>query len=143
MSGISDPPPSDGPVGPARRPAAVVAAVTGAALVTALANDLPMPLKLTLAFLVLIGGGLAVRRLLQPALEGLSVNERGVRIRESGAVPVRGALLGKPFVSPVYVGFRWRLADGKWPRSFGIFRGQMREEDYRRLCVSLRQRSEP
>ena len=36
-----------------------------------------------------------------------------------------GTLNGTPFVSPIFVGFRWSPQSGRLPSVFGVFRGQM------------------
>jgi hypothetical protein len=108
----------------------------------AFANGLPTSVRFVLLLLVLVAGAVAVGRLLHPRLAGLHVDDRGVRVRKAGEPSRLARVGGTPFVSPLYVGFRLRPAGERFPRSVGVFRGQMAEDDFRRLSVALRQRGE-
>lgn len=142
MPATSDPPHSDWPVGPSRGAALAVAVVTLLGSLGAFANGLPAFLQVLVLLLVLGGGGIAIARLLRPPLDGLRIDERGVHVRRSGEPSRLARPVGAPFVSPLYVGFRCRWAGRKLPHSVGVFRGQMSEGDFRRLCAALRQRGE-
>lgn len=127
---------------PARSAVFVVSALTVLALIAAFANDLPLIVRLALAAAVLALGGHALRRLLRPRVDALAVDGQSVRVRETSGARSSGELVGAPFVSPFYVGFRWRENSRRLPRSLGIFREQMDATDFRRLCAALRQRGE-
>lgn len=142
MPATSERPDSDWSIGPARRASLVVAGLTLLGGVAVFANAMSFFLQLPLALLVLIGGSFSIRRLLQPPVRGIAVDGGGVRLRCAAAPSSKGRLVGPPFVSPLYVGFRWRSSDAERPRSLGVFREQMNETDFRRLCAALRQESE-
>ncbi len=132
------------PVGPARGPALAVAGLCLLAGLAIFISALSVFLQLFLALIVIVGGGVAVRRLLRPEVTGLNVEGR--RIRVSQATDDRaltGELVGLPFVSPVYVGFRWRPDSAKLSRAIGVFRAQLSATDFRRLCAELRHGGEP
>lgn len=134
---------NDWPVGSARGAALAVTGLSLLACLAAFINGLPIFLQLFLALIVLAGGALAVRRLLWPEVAGLKVDGRRVRVRQaSGDHALTGELAGVPFVSPVYVGFRWRPDGARLPRSIGVFRAQLNAVDFRRLCAELRQGGE-
>ena len=142
MPAISHPR-DDWPVEPARGAAVAVAGLSLLACLAAFSNAMPIFLQSFLALLVLLGGGLAVRRLLRPEISGLEVVGRRIRVsRTTSSHVLSGELVGLPFVSPVYVGFRWRPEGARLPRSLGGFRAQLSATDFRRLCAELRQASE-
>lgn len=124
---------------PARGPALLVALVTLLGILSAFNNALSLWVQLLIAGLVLAAGGVAVHRLLAPVAKGLRVQSREVRLRMPGGATLEGELQGSPFVSPLFVGFRWRPEGRRLAGSLGVFRGQMTGEDFRRLCVALRQ----
>lgn len=140
MPATSRPRRNDWLVKPARGAALAVAGLSLLACLAAFINALPTPLQFLLALLALLGGGLSVRRLLRPKIVALEVAGRRVCVRQaSDDHVVRGELAGLPFVSPAYVGFRWRPDAAGLPRSIGLFRAQLSATDFRRLCRELRQ----
>ncbi|WP_181918761.1 hypothetical protein [Wenzhouxiangella sediminis] len=130
-------------MGPARGAALVVSGLSLLACLAAFANGSPFFIRLFLACLVAVVGGFAVLRLLRPTVSGLTVTGRRVRLDRPGRQPRTGEVVGLPFVSPLYVGFRWRPDTTRLPRAVGLFREQMSESDFRRLCAELRQGDEP
>lgn len=143
VQGISDRTGNDWPVGPARGPGLVVSGLGLLGLVAAFANGLPLIVQLPLALAVCALAGHALWRLLQPRIVGFEVDGRQVRLRTASGARLGGDLVGLPFVSPFYVGLRWREEGRLRQRSLGIFREQMNATDFRRLCAILRQRGEP
>lgn len=111
-------------------------------LAAAFANGAPHYAQIAVALAVVVLGGLALLRLLRPPLAGLRIDADNVHVRAVSGDRASGALVGIPFVSPVYVGFRWQEKGRRLPRSLGLFREQMDREDFRRLCARLRQRGE-
>lgn len=107
-----------------------------------LASGLPIPAQLSLSPIAVVIGGLAIRRLIRPRIRGLRIAGATVVVHLGSKPEVSGRLVGLPFVSPLYVGFRWRPDGCRLPRSVGVFRSQMNEADFRRLCAELRQGSE-
>lgn len=142
MQGTSDHPQRDWTLGPSARMALVISVLTFLGLVAAFLNDLPLILQIPIALFVIGLGAHGIRRLLHPAASGLKVDGRRVRVRYRGGSQSTGSLTGTPFVSPVYVGLRWRPQGKRLPRSLGVFRGQMSEPDFRRLCAALRHQGE-
>ncbi|WP_376691023.1 YgfX family protein [Wenzhouxiangella sp. EGI_FJ10409] len=142
MQGISDQPRNDWPVGPARRSGAVVSGLIVLGLAAAFGNGAPHYVQIAVALAIVVLGGLALLRLLRPPLAGLGIDGDNVHVRAASGDRASGALVGTPFVSPVYVGFRWHEKGRRLPRSLGVFREQMDRADFRRLCARLRQRGE-
>lgn len=121
--------------------AAALACLTALAVLAAFTNGLILPLQVVIAVFAMVVGGHAAWRLLHPGLRRLRLDGNGLRLQfHSG--DREGRLVGRPFVSPVYIGLRWKDDRLSLPRSCGIFRDQMGGEDFRRLCAALRQRSE-
>lgn len=143
MPATSARPRADWPVGPARGAAVVVSGLSLLACLAAFGNGSPYFVRLAMACLVAFLGGAVVLRLLRPRVGRLSVTGRRVRLDEPGRQPRTGEVVGLPFVSPLYVGFRWRPDATRLPRSVGLFREQLSESDFRRLCAELRQGDGP
>lgn len=133
---------NDWPVGPARGAALLVVGLSLLACVAAFASGLPILLQTFLALAALVAGSLAVKRLLRPGIRSLKVEGRRLRVIKASGQAHAGQLLGLPFVSPVYVGFRWRPDRARLSSSIGIFRAQLKAADFRRLCSELRQGGE-
>ncbi len=120
-------------MGPAPRTAGVVLVLTLLAVLAASFNQFPLFIRLLLAALVLTYGVTTAYRLLRPRLRAVVLHADGLGVvgkRGSGRdrVPV-----ARCFVSPWYVGV------GSWRSGLGLFREQMAPDDFRRLCVYLRQ----
>lgn len=130
------------PVSPSLRAALVVAGLTLAGVAAPFATGLSLFLQLPVALAALAVGGVAIMRLVHPAIRSLKIDDSRIHIDYRSGSRSSGTLTGSPFVSPLYVGFRWRPADRRLPRSFGVFRGQMAGADFRRLCAVLRQQGE-
>jgi hypothetical protein len=115
--------------------------VSGLILIGALApfaTGLSLLVQVPVALVILTAGAHAVKRLVSPDIESLKIDAARIQIRHRSGARSSGRLIGSPFVSPLYVGLRWRPADSRLPRSVGIFRGQMAGADFRRLCAALR-----
>ena len=133
---------ADWALGPSRSAAFTVSILTVLGVAAAFVNGVPHLIQIFIAILVLAVGGHAARRLLYPVVNAVRIEEEQVRIRFQDGSSKSGTLNGTPFVSPVFVGFRWSPQSGRLPSVFGVFRGQMSAEDYRRLCATLRQPGE-
>lgn len=142
MHATSDRQSSEWPVGPSPVMALVLSGLTLLGLAAAFANGLPLALKLPIALLVIGLGSRSVVYLLRPFVTGLAVDGERIRVRDRSGGRSKGKLSGTPFVSPVYVGFRWRDGQRRLPRALGVFRGQLSDPDFRKLCVMLRQQGE-
>ena len=126
-----------------KRSVAVWALVAGAGvtfLAVVVMSAAPVPVKTTLVALggiglgLELGAGMAVPwRILDPQAEGLVLIDRWGRKH-------RLVSLGPCFVSPFFIGLRGRGRDGRFI-SLGLFRGQISDEGFRRLTVSLRDRT--
>lgn len=143
MHATSDRRRNDGSIGPARRTAVIVSCLLLLGLVASFTNDLALPAQLSIAVAVLAMGTHAIWRLLRPRIAGLEIRGPRLRVRDACGARFSGVVVGIPFVSPFYVGFRWRQPDRRLPHSLGIFREQMSATDFRRLCATLRQQGEP
>lgn len=126
-------------MGPSLRAALVVAGLTLAGVAAPFATGLSLLIQLPAALVALVVGGHAIMRLVNPDIRSLKIDEARIHIRDRSGSRSSGKLIGSPFVSPLYVGFRWRPAEKRLPHSVGVFRGQMAESDFRRLSALLRQ----
>jgi len=133
---------NDWPTRPARKAALAVSGLSLLALVAAFANGLPLLVRIPIALLVVAMGARTIRRLVHPSINGLRIEGFRVCVRTASGPRHCGKLAGSPFVSPFYVGFRWREDDRMLPHSLGIFREQMDATDFRRLCATLRQQGQ-
>jgi hypothetical protein len=116
--------------------AIVLLAVAASAAVVV--SDLP-PLLRALAVLAAgIYAAYEVLRLLRPAVEGLRLDGERMVLRWRGGESTEGLLVGRPFVSGLYIAMVWRPARGGRARRIGLFRDQMAPADFRRLAAALR-----
>ncbi len=142
MHATSDRHSNEWPVGPSPGTALALSGLTLLGLAAAFGNGLPLVVQFPIALLVFGLGSRSVFRLLRPVTTSLSTDGEKIHLRDRSGGRSTGRLVGTPFVSPLYVGFRWREAKQSVPRAFGVFRGQLSEPDFRRLCAKLRQRGE-
>jgi len=133
---------ADWALGPSRSAAFTVSILTVLGVAAAFVNGVPHLIQIFIAILVLAVGGHAARRLLYPIVKAVRIEQDQVHIRFHDGSSKSGTLRGTPFVSPVFVGFRWSPQSSRLPHALGIFRGQMSAADYRRLCATLRQPGE-
>ncbi|MDZ7789845.1 MAG: hypothetical protein U5L08_04985 [Xanthomonadales bacterium] len=133
---------ADWALGASRNAAFTVSVLTVLGVAAAFLNGVPTLIQIFIAISVVAFGGHAVRRLLFPAVSAVMVEGQQVRMRFHDGSSKSGTLNGTPFVSPVFVGFRWSPQSSRLPHALGIFRGQMSATDYRRLCATLRQQGE-
>lgn len=131
-------PGADAAIAPAPRVAAGVSVLTIAALTAALTASLPLPWRLAVALAACAVGVRAVAGLLRPRWRRIRIDGSGLLLECASGRRVAGRVAGQPFVSPLYVGLRWRPEAGRLPRTIGLFREQLSPRDYRRLCVALR-----
>ncbi|WP_376695990.1 YgfX family protein [Wenzhouxiangella sp. EGI_FJ10305] len=128
-------------MGPSPGMALVLSGLTLLGLVAAFANGLPLVVQLPIALLVIGLGSRSILRLLWPDATGLAIDGESIHLRGRSGTRSTGKLDGTPFVSPVYVGIRWRN-ERRLPRALCVFRGQLSEPDFRKLCAVLRQQGE-
>lgn len=89
--------------------------------------------------LIIVGYSVyGIRRMLKPRWGRIAIDGDRVRAEDRSGRRISGRLVGQSFVSPVFVGLRWREEHSRLPRTVGIFREQVPEDDFRRLCVALR-----
>lgn len=134
--------PDNWPVRPAPFAASFVAALTLLACAAAWLNGLPAILQIPIAVGALALGTFTIRRLLNPAVRRLKVDGLRVRAQAVSGARHEGVVTNVPFVSPFFVGIRWRAPGMRLPRTIGIFREQLDRDDFRRLCATLRQQDE-
>lgn len=79
-----------------------------------------------------------IRRALKPRWVRIAIDGERVRAEDRSGRRLSGMLVGQSFVSPVFVGLRWREDNARLPQSVGIFRKQVPGDDFRRLCAALR-----
>lgn len=131
-------PVADASIAPAPRTAIVVTALTLATVAAAFAVALSLPWRVFIALIALAVGGLSLVNLLRPRWRRMRIDGDRIVLECRSGRRLTGLVSGRPFVSPVYIGLRWHGEGGRLPRPVGIFREQMRPDDYRRLCVALR-----
>lgn len=129
---------ADASIAPAPRTAIVVAALTLAAVAAAFAVSLSLPWRVFIALIALAVGSMSLVNLLRPRWRRMRIDGDRIVLECRSGRRRTGRVTGQPFVSPVYIGLRWRGEGGRLPRPVGLFREQMRSNDYRRLCVALR-----
>ena len=132
-SSPSSPARADLRVRPSLRLAVPVAGITLLALAAVQSADLSIFLAVVLSVMAVALGLVWIKRLLRPALRIRLMNEaveyrvakhsRWQRLDPAAAC----------FVSPWYVGWR---SGGGW--GYGVFRGQLAADEFRRLAVCLR-----
>ncbi len=130
------------PVGPAPVAASCVGGLTILGFAAAWLNGLALIVQIPIAVGTLALGGFAVDRLRRPTIKRIQVDGLRVRTEDASARRREGAVSGAPFVSPLFVGIRWRTPGRRLPRATGIFREQLHRDDFRRLCATLRQQGE-
>ncbi len=110
-----------------------MAVLTLGAIVAAQVSGLPGFARLLLSVLGLLVGMGAVLRFVRPALR-IRLLQDAVEYRAGPRGPWRRMEAGRScFVSPWFIGWR-----GRERRAFGVFRGQLSPDDFRRLSVRLR-----
>lgn len=124
-------------IGPATGPAALVGILAVPSAAAAWFNGLPWPLRTAALLLVVALAARAIKQLLFPQTVRIKISGPTVCFESAGHGSGTGTIAGTPFVSPFYAGFSW-TGQGRLRRSFGVFRTQMNERDYRHLCVALR-----
>ena len=132
-SSPSSPARADLRVRPSLGLAVLIGAITLLSLAAVQFAGLPIFLAIVLSLMALAVGGVWIKRLLRPALRIRLMNgaveyrvdkhSRWQRLDPAAAC----------FVSPWYVGWRSR---GGW--GYGVFRGQLAADEFRRLAVCLR-----
>lgn len=135
--------PDDCPVGPAPVWASLVGGLTLLAFSVVWLNSLSLMLQLPIGLATLLLGFFATRRLLDPAVTSIRVDGLRMRVCDASGSRIDGSLSGVPFVSPFFIGIRCQVPGRRWPLTLGIFREQLDDRHYRRLCASLRQSDEP
>jgi hypothetical protein len=128
---------ADWSLGGAPRTAALVSVVTLLGLVAAFANGLPALLQWLAGLLALLVGVRGVMRLIRPNVAALAIDEHHLTVRQASGRRLGGPVVSA-FVSPLFVGLRWRPEHSRWSKSLGIFSEQMSPEDFRRLSAALR-----
>ncbi|NBB93575.1 MAG: hypothetical protein GVY32_10455 [Gammaproteobacteria bacterium] len=116
-----------------------MALLTLVAAFAPLATGMPLPGRIAGALLAIALGAIACRRLLRPRFDSLRLDGERVCMGSPDGKRLEGPLTGSPFVSPLFVGFRWHPSQRRLPASTGVFSEQMDAQDYRRLCAALRQ----
>lgn len=108
------------------------------ALIGLVWTGVPVWLQLLLALLGVLIGGLSCYRLLRPRWRRIRFFADEFSLTDASGTDWPARIVGRPFVSPFYVGFRWRsLSDGR-VHALGLFRGQLPADAHRRLVARLR-----
>ncbi|TVS13186.1 MAG: hypothetical protein EA419_02625 [Wenzhouxiangella sp.] len=123
---------------PARVLTGLVSVMTMGAIAAILASSLTLFLQITMAALALLVGVRAARHLLFPSLNLRLLDGRLEyrRHRLSGWSSLDDQ--AQCFVSSFYIGWRDRSR-----RAVGVFRGQVADDEFRRISVNLRQLRRP
>jgi hypothetical protein len=113
-----------------------------AALVLALGagtTGLHWVFRSALVILLLTYSGWSIYRLLVPKWRALKIDDEQLKLIDRQGQAHNLAIVGQPFVSPLYIGIAARHTNGQCLR-IGLFRSQMQSDHFRRLCVHLRTR---
>jgi len=79
-----------------------------------------------------------VMRLLRPPWHSIKLADRELIVQNRHGQAVRIELRSSPFLSPVFIGFHARIKESRRSVRLGFFRGQLDDQDFRRLSVGLR-----
>lgn len=130
-------------VRPARAMLPVVSIIGVLAVFGLTLSDLHVWLKAGLSIAILVYAVWHLYHLACPAWRELLIGSNSAAIRHRSGETF-AILAGRgAFVSPLYIGFRCRHPASGCARSVGIFRGQVDDEAFRRLSVTLKQASAP
>jgi len=140
VNSASEIPAAEGRIGTAPVPALVVASLSAVAAAGLLFVALPGWLRGLLAVVCLAGGAVSSWRLLRPRWRDIRCDGQRLWLRGPRRLARSGRVLGRPFVSPFYLGFLWRDDASGRPASIGLFREQLDGRAYRRLSTLLRHR---
>ncbi|QKK02540.1 MAG: hypothetical protein HND55_07725 [Pseudomonadota bacterium] len=95
-------------------------------------------LQLGLSMVVLAVAATVARRQLVPRWRWLRIDESRLELIDSAGRRHEGRLIGDAFVSPLFLGLRYRLSGRFLPASLGVFRCQTDSRAFRRVTVALR-----
>lgn len=129
---------ADWPILPAAKASVCVAVISGMAITAMSASGLPAGLRVLGAFVVAAYTLYWIIRLLRPRWKALAVEENGPVVIDHADRRFNLSVHGRPFVSPVYIGFSGRIVQSGRRCSIGLFRGQLADDHFRRLAASLR-----
>lgn len=136
---VSAPPPIDSAIDPAPGAATCVGILTACALISLFWVGIPFWLRLLLALLCVLTGALSGYRLLRPRWRRIRLfSDEEFSLIDTDGTDWPARIVGRPFVSPFYIGFRWRGLNGGRIHALGIFRGQVSDDAHRRLVTRLR-----
>ena len=119
---------------------AVVIVLTALALLAAWANGLPLIVRLSLMVLLLAYGWFVVKSLLYPHHRWIALEGHELVVTDAAGHSRNLGLVGRAFVSPLFIGVSVRYSGRRRPSVIGVFRGQLDESAYRRLAAWLRSR---
>ncbi len=138
MRSASAPLSIDSSIGPALGAALIVAILTVFAVVGLVWVGLPIWLRLLLAVVCALVGTLSCYGLVKPRWRRIKLAGAELKLADAAGTGLSARMIGRPFVSPFYVGFRWRAVAGGAVRSLGLFRGQLSADAHRRMVTLLR-----
>lgn len=134
---------ADGLIRPAGLVAALVVLLTLLAMAAVLSTGWNVWLKTLLAIAALTYAGFEVMRLLRPPWHSIKLADRELIVQSRHGQAFRIELRSSPFLSPLFIGFHARIKGSRRPVRLGLFRGQLDDQDFRRLSVGLRDLSNP
>lgn len=130
---------TDWPIRPSPWIASAVALLALGALLAVLASGLHWGIRLLLSVFMVAYAIVRLSHLLRPHWKALALEQGEPTLIDHDGCRYRLRLEGRPFVSPLYIGFSGRLANNERRCcSVGVFYGQLAGEDFRRLAAGLR-----
>lgn len=136
-----DGPPADfvSAVRPARAVALLMTLVVGLAFLALSMSGLGLLWKVIALLAALVHVALSVRRLLQPPIVRIGLEEGRLLTWDQAGASRRYGVRGRPFLSPVYLGLPLVDDDGHRSR-LGLFRGQVDSQLWRQALIRFRGR---
>lgn len=129
---------ASGRIRPARWVAALVVLLALLAIVAIFATGWSLWLKSLVAIPALVYAAIEVIRLLRPPWHSIQLVDRELTVRNRHGQTFRIELRSSPFLSPLFIGFHAWIKGSRRPVRLGLFRGQLDDQDFRRLSVGLR-----
>lgn len=129
---------SDWAIGPGRATAVIVALLGLAAVLAVWLSGIHWALQALFSLMLLGYASGQLKRLLDPQWKAVTFEQGVLTVVDEHDCRHPVALRGRPFVSPVFIGFSGRLSKSRRRFTLGVFREQLAAEHFRRLAAELR-----
>jgi hypothetical protein len=121
-------------------PALITVVIVMGTLASAAAwfSGIHIAMRIGLILLILAYTMVTLKSLYSPRYRRLAVHESGLVVTRADGRSLQLTLIGRAFVSPIYIGLAGRCAGRRGVRTLGLFRGQLEDQAYRQLAAWLR-----